>query len=242
MRTVFCSLRSSFALSLGIASAIATLAGCATPRRDGEWTRQYQDDFSGTLAAHWVIEQQPGGTVRTSDGALVIDDARGCTVWFRPKLQAPVRIRYTVTMSSQSRVSDMNCFWMASDPRQPDLFAPGHTRDGTFGSYDSLRTYYVGYGGNANTTTRFRRYDGTGARPLLPGHDRGEPPFLLRPDQRYTIELLAEGTRVQYRRDGEVIFDVTDSEPLSSGWFGFRTIHSRMIVDEFEVWTKRSSP
>ena len=32
-------------------------------------------------------------------------------------------------------------------------------------TYDTLRTYYVGYGGNANTTTRFRRYDGTGARP-----------------------------------------------------------------------------
>jgi hypothetical protein len=233
-------MRFLFRLPLPSVMVCMILGGCAAPaaKRDGAWTLQHTESFDGALSDRWVVEQQPGGRVRTADGALVIDDARGCTVWFRPQLQAPVRIRYSVTMSSQSRVSDLNCFWMASDPRRPDLFAPGHTRDGTFASYDSLQTYYVGYGGNTNTTTRFRRYDGTGARPLLPGHDRGEPPFLLEPDRTYRIELIVDGDRVQYLRDGEMVFDIADPEPLHTGWFGFRTIHSRMVADDFEVWSK----
>ena len=33
-------------------------------------------------------------------------------------------------------------------------------RSGTFAEYNDLLTYYVGLGGNRNTTTRFRRYIG----------------------------------------------------------------------------------
>ncbi len=199
-------------------------------------TPRHQDDFSGELE-NWIVEQQPGGTVRIKEGRLIIADAGGCTVWFRHRLEAPVVITYTVRMSSASRVSDLNCFWMASDPARPDdLFAAGHGRDGRFATYDTLRTYYVGYGGNANTTTRFRRYDGTGARPLAPEHDIGAPEYLLRPDAIYhiTLTVTAEG-RVQFIRNGEVVFDLLDPEPLTRGWFGFRTVHSRMEIQDFRV-------
>lgn len=184
----------------------------------------------------WVVEQQPGGTVTAKAGTITIDDAGGCTVWYRPKLTAPVVIRYEARVLSSSRVSDLNCFWMASDPRREDLFAPGHGRDGKFATYDTLRTYYVGYGGNENTTTRFRRYDGTGARPLLPEHDRQTPEFLLKADHWYRIEasVTADG-QVQFIRDGEVIFDVRDPAPLREGWFGFRTVHSRIEIRNFSV-------
>jgi hypothetical protein len=190
-----------------------------------------------TRADPWVIEQQPGGTVTFAGGTMVIDDAGGCTVWFRERLTAPVHITCRIRVSSASRVSDMNFFWMASDPARPaDLFASGHTRDGKFATYDSLRTYYVGYGGNTNTTTRFRRYDGSGSRPLLPEHERTAPEFLLRPDHDYRIELIAgPAGRVQFIRDGEVVFDWTDPDPLTSGWFGFRTVHSRIEVSGFEI-------
>jgi hypothetical protein len=153
----------------------------------------------------WVVEQQPGGTVTIRDDTLVIDDAGGCTVWYKPKLTAPVVIRYEARVLSSGRVSDLNCFWMASDPRREDLLAAGHGRDGKFATYDPLRTYYVGYGANDNTTTRFRRYDGSGARPLL------------------------------FSRDGEVIFDVRDPAPLREGWFGFRTVHSKIEIRNFSV-------
>lgn len=193
------------------------------------------DDFARGLD-RWVIEQQPGGAVTSGNGTLRIDDVGGCTVWLKTKLTAPVVIRYEARVLSSGRVSDLNCFWMASDPRRADLFAAGHARDGRFGTYDSLLTYYVGYGGNANTTTRFRRYDGTGTRPLLPEHDRQAPEFLLQADHWYQIELIATGDgKVQFLRDGAVIFDFHDPAPLREGWFGFRTVHSRIEVRNFRV-------
>jgi len=194
------------------------------------------DDFAHGLD-QWVVEQQPGGSVTVSDGRLIIADSNGCTVWFRRPLTAPVVITYEAKMSSAKRVSDLNCFWMASDPARPgDLFAAGHSRDGRFTSYDGLRTYYVGYGGNANSTTRFRRYDGTGARPLQPQHDLGDRKFLLVPDHVYHIKLVVTAAgRVQYIRDGEVVFDFQDPAPLTSGWFGFRTVQSKMELGHFRV-------
>jgi hypothetical protein len=196
----------------------------------------FQDDFRAGLAK-WVVEQQPGGNVTVADGRMLITDAGGCTVWFRERLTAPVTIRYTARVTSGGRVSDLNCFWMADDPARPgDLFGPGHGRTGKFATYDRLRTYYVGYGGNANTTTRFRRYDGSGARPLRPEHERTAPEFLLKPDHAYEITLVAAADgRVQYIRDGDVVFDWTDPEPLRHGWFGFRTVDSRIEITNFRV-------
>ena len=50
---------------------------------------------------------------------------------------------------------------MASDPESPDdLWARAGWRSGIFARCYTLRLYYVGYGGNHNRTTRFRRYDG----------------------------------------------------------------------------------
>ena len=209
-----------------------SLPAAEPARAAGE--KLYADDFRHGLS-DWIVEQQPGGNVTADQGRLVIDDASGCTVWLRRRLSAPVLITYTACVRSTGRVSDLNCFWMASDPARPDdLFARG--RDGKFVSYDTLRTYYVGCGGNNNTTTRFRRYDGTGARPLLPQHDLSAPEFLLQPDHEYHVALLvtAEG-RVQFIRDGTVVFDWTDREPLRSGWFGFRTVNSRIEFGDFEV-------
>lgn len=187
----------------------------------------------------WVVEQKPGGSVTVRDGVLIIDDKAGVTVWRREPLRAPVRIRFTATVTGgeDRRVSDLNMFWMATDPRAPgDFFSPKTGRDGAFASYDGLRTYYVGCGGNGNTTTRFRRYDGTGARPLLPEHDRKDPAALLEGGRAYRIEInvTAEG-RTTWTRDGVEIFAFDDPEPLREGWFGFRTVWSRIEILDFSV-------
>jgi hypothetical protein len=192
------------------------------------------DDFRGGLSA-WVIEQQPGGGVAARDGRLEIADKGGCTVWWRARLTAPLIISYEATLASSARVSDLNSFWMASDPARPDLFAAGHGRDGRFAAYDNLLTYYVGYGGNDNTTTRFRRYAGDGTRPLRPEHDLSAPRFLLTAERPYRIELVVCGERVQYIRDGEIIFAVRDPGPLRSGWFGIRTVDSRITIRDFRI-------
>lgn len=200
----------------------------------------HRDDFTAGPAG-WVVEQMPGGRVTVGGGALTIEDAGGCTVWWREKLTVPVVITYEATMidagGPYDRVSDLNCFWMASDPRSPaDLFAPGHGRTGKFETYDTLRTYYVGQGGNSNKTTRFRRYAGGGVKPLLPEHDRRDPAVLLRGNRPYRITLmaLADGT-VRYYRDAELIFEFKDPAPLQEGWFGFRTVHSRLRIRDFQI-------
>ena len=205
----------------------------------------FQDDFPD--ASRWLVEQRPGGAVAAQRGALVIDDAGGCTVWFRPELAAPVIIAYEATVIDRGgphdRVSDLNCFWMATDPAAADGSVPATTakRTGAFADYDALRLYYVGYGGNTNTTTRFRRYDGTGARPLLPAHDLPAPAFLLRANTVYHLTLVAAGGRAQFYRDGELIFDYPDPQPLGRGWFGVRTVHSHIEIRHFRVWRAQAA-
>ncbi len=223
--------RSPFS-SLCLWAFLLLLAACA-PSNDKDVKTLYSDDFSGDLS-NWIVEQQPEGKVYVEDGRLVIADKAGCTVWFREHLAAPVVISYTVMASSQERVSDINCFWMASDPESPDdIFA--RSRSGAFADYDSLQTYYVGFGGNHNTTTRFRRYAGTGERPLLPEHDRQEPEFMIEPDRPYRIKLIAADGRARYYIDDKLIFSFDDPNPLTQGWFGFRTVWSRLIIDDFQV-------
>lgn len=229
----------------GLAGLLAVSGAGARPEaRFARGALLAEDDFAGL--AHWLVEQQPGGTVTVRDGALVIDDAGGCTVWFRPELAAPVIITYEATVRDaggpHDRVSDLNCFWMATDPAAPggSVLATTARRAGVFATYDSLRLYYVGCGGNTNTTTRFRRYTGTGARPLLPDHDLTAPAFLLRANTPYQIMLVAAGGRAQYLRDGRLFFDFADPEPLTHGWFGFRTVHSRIVIRHFQVWRARA--
>jgi len=191
---------------------------------------------TGNLAL-WSVEQMPGGRVTVSGETLVIEDVGGSTVWWRERIQAPCEITYDVTVVSRGgpfdRVSDLNCFWMAQDPKSPGQRPSG--RSGKFSDYDSLFTYYVGYGGNNNSTTRFRRYDGTAARPLLPEHDRREQPLLLAPNHTYRIRLVARDGIAEYWRDGEKIFTFPDPLPLTAGWFAFRTVKSHLEVRNFAV-------
>lgn len=199
-----------------------------------------KEDFAQGLGERWVVEQCPGGQVRAAEGVLEIQDKGGCTVWFKQKLKAPVRIRFRVTMVSKGgpfdRVSDLNCFWMATNPASPaDLFKAGHGRDGRFATYDSLRTYYVGCGGNTNTSTRFRRYAGNGERPLLPEHDLSSKDVLLEGNKEYFIELSADGEWIEYKRDGKILFRWKDPAPLTEGWFGFRTVLSHQRIRDIEI-------
>ncbi len=188
----------------------------------------------------WAVEQMPGGTVKFRDGALEIEDVAGCTVWWREKLTAPVAISYTVTVINRGgphdRLSDVNCFWMAVDPRSAAApFAREHARSGKFSDYDSLLTYYVGYGGNNNSTTRFRRYDGTVARPLLPEHDLSAREFLLEPNRPYRIRLVARDARAEFWRDGKLVFTFADPAPLTGGWFALRTVRSHLRLEDFRI-------
>ena len=192
----------------------------------------YQNDFKHGLADFAIEAEQPAG-VTTRDGALILDAPAGLTVWLKRRLTGPTVIEYDATAISaggpNDRVSDLNCFWMAADPATPDRL-PG-PRTGKFADYDTLRTYYVGYGGNANTTTRFRRYIGTpGNRPIRPQDEFTDTPHLLVANQSVHLKLVADGSRIEFWRDGERLFELNDAEPYRDGYFAFRTVKSRLEI------------
>ncbi len=185
--------------------------------------------------------EQPG-SVTAKDGVLDIDVPAGVTVWFRQELDGPLMIQYEATViladGLNDRVSDLNSFWMATDPTAPaDLFA--HPRSGAFAGYNALRMYYVGLGGNGNTTTRFRRYIGDAVeRPLLPENDlsiKDHPDVGIVANKTQTVTLIADGRLIQYWRDGVKIFEMTDREPYTRGWFGIRTTKNHMQVRNVRI-------
>ncbi len=234
----------SFILCLSFSPLL--LAGEPTSKNPIESSRStagellYQDDFDNDLS-QWVVEQASGGATRLIDGMLDIDDAAGCTVWFKHKIDGPVSIEYEAKMvqlgGPNDRNSDLNCFWMATDPEHPEnLFTNSQQRGGDFKKYDSLQLYYVGYGANENKTTRFRRYPGDGTKPLLPEHDLKDEKMMNTPNRTLKIQLIADGGRIQYLRDGVTIFDFADQAPFRSGWFGFRTLRNHMKMEHFRVY------
>lgn len=202
----------------------------------------YSDDFAGELdTTRWHAEIEPvagrHSEVLTENGRLILNTAGGVTVWFKPRLEGNIRIEYDWTVLVDSgqndRLSDLNQFWMATDPLDTNLF----TRQGKFESYDSLSLYYVGFGGNGNTTTRFRKYRGDGTKPLLKEYlDSGH---LLKANHAYHIVITVVDGRTTFSVDGEVLFDFADASPLTKGWFGFRSTAARHGVSAFRVWRAR---
>jgi hypothetical protein len=205
----------------------------------------YSEDFSRSTP-RWSTELENGGNVMFADGRLDVDVPAGATVWFKPLLSGPILIQYNAVAISANgandRVSDLNCFWMARDSRNPnDIFAV--LRHGKFAEYNPLLTYYVGLGGNGNTTTRFRRYVGDqNDRSLLPRNDlRGKDNLLLANDNQL-IQLIACGNLVQFYRDGRKFFEMNDAQPYTSGWFAFRTTKSHVQFRSFKVFALIPNP
>jgi hypothetical protein len=213
----------------GLAAAHAPASACRGRRLIAT------DDFRHGLR-NWGVELENGGIVEASRGVLRVDVPAGASIWFRQLLTGPQVIEYTAVPVSAAgpndRVSDLNTFWAARDVRSPaDIFATG--RSGAFAEYDYLTTYYVGFGGNYNTSTRFRRYVGEpGNRPLI--YDLTAP--LLAANRPHRIRQVADGSRIQYWFNGRLLFDYADPEPYSSGWFAFRTTWSHLLISNFSVW------
>jgi hypothetical protein len=216
----------------------AMLAGLAATPFAGQGKRLHADAFRDLK--RWTIEAEKPAIVTAKDGVLDIVAPAGLTTWFKPELVGPVAITYQAQAVSEGgpfdRVSDLNCFWMA---READGGSPlGHPRSGAFADYDTLKTYYVGQGGNTNTSTRFRRYVGrAGDRPMLPHHDHAAADELLTPNCWTTVRLIADGQRIEYWSDGGRLFEHQDPQPYTRGWFALRTTQSHLRVRQFEVFS-----
>jgi hypothetical protein len=220
-------------------AALACVALCGCAARPEFGTLLHSDDFNAGLA-NWQIEAEQPGRIEASNGVLEIDVPAGVTLWFKPRLQGAVAIEFKATAVSaggpNDKVSDLNVFWMANNPDGVEpVFAT--QRSGAFEQYNNLRTYYAGLGGNRNTSTRFRRYVGDPERrPLLPQHDLSARSALLTANREQAITLVANGTAIEFRRDGQPLLRMTDPVPYTSGWFALRTTYSHLRIRALKVY------
>ena len=215
-----------------LASAAALLAGCAT-----SGNLLYADDFRNI--SQWVVESEQPASVTTHAGVLDIDSPAGLTLWFKPKLEGPLEIVFEAKAvdagGPNDQVSDLNVFWMAhnNDGVEPIYSKP---RRGRFAEYNDMLTYYVGLGGNRNTTTRFRRYIGDPQlRPLLREHDLAAPALMLIPNEPQSFRLVANGRTIEYWRDGDRLFQFQDDAPYTAGWFALRTTWSHLQIRKLRI-------
>lgn len=217
--------------------ALLLFSGTLYPQKSDKKSLLFSEDFNSTLDSNlWKAEiaPQPGSKVYTKDGHLFLDTKGGVTVWLNKKLTGNIRIEYTrkvlIEGDTNDRLSDLNTFWMATDPRNSNLF----TRNGVLERYDSLQLYYVGMGGNTNKTTRFRKYQGNGERTLLKEYTDAE--HLLQPNKLYTITIEVKGNTVSYSVDGTLYFSYEDPNILKEGYFGFRSTKSRQAIDAINIY------
>lgn len=194
----------------------------------------------------WQAEDHAGTMeLRQAGDTLDIVSPEGVTLWYRPRLEDDYEIRYRACVCMQDgphdRLGDLNCFWGADDPEHPgDLFARSGWRRGIFPRYKSLTLFYVGYGGNCNTTTRFRRYYGLGeacadevTRPVIGEYLDAD--HLLKPDRWLQITIRVQNGVTTYAVDGEELFRYSVEEGQCDGHFGLRLLQNHVRIVGFEI-------
>jgi hypothetical protein len=196
----------------------------------------YSDDFEGGTNL-WVVEfEKPlNSSMQILKSKLDVSSALGATVWFKNKLKGNIMITYSVIVvdagGPTDRVSDMNTFWMASNPNDQNIFK----QDGKFTSYDQLNLYYAGVGGHDNSTTRFRKYEGKGGKDVLKEYT--DKPHLLMGNKEYFIKIRVKDGLIQYFVNDEIYWEYKDLTAYKEGYFGFRTTKSHQLFDNFKVFS-----
>lgn len=195
----------------------------------------YSDNFNKGLC-HWKAEfEQPStSAIKIVDSKLDVQTSRGATVWFKHKLKGNIRICYDAVVvdagGANDRVSDLNAFWMATDPATVNLF----TRDGKFESYNNLNLYYAGVGGHTNKFTRFRKYHAKGDKPVL--KECTDAAHLLVGNKTYSVKIEVFNGTVRYFLNNQLFWEYFDNAPYTQGYFGFRTTISHQQFSNFKVF------
>lgn len=191
-----------------------------------------RDDFARLDPRRWRVEAEsdpPQAAAVVRDGALELAATAGLTVWLAQPLHGHYEIAFTRTVledgGPHDRVSDLNMFWQAQ--------TGGRALSGRLADYDRVPMYYAGIGGNGNTTTRFRRLDGSGTRQLLQEYTAA--PYLLRPNRPYRIRIVVDGAGTRVYVDGVQFFGAAGAV-AESGWFALRTTKSRQRVTDFVIY------
>jgi len=180
----------------------------------------------------WIIELEypEKSTIEATSEGLVIDSYGGATLWLDSLLTGDYVLQYereiSLNKGENKRLSDLNQFWLAQEPHNEIKLKP---RDGRLDSYNDLILFYVGIGGNNNSTTRFRRYDGSGERILLA--EKNEKPFLLEAGRSDTICTFVRASKRQTEvwMNGKPLF-VEEGIQNTKGYFGLRLTASRQVI------------
>lgn len=233
-------------MSFILAAALASAAWCAPPRQ----LQLVGTDEFRTGLANWRLEaEDTRALVTAQDGLLDIQTPAGLSLWWKQPLSGDYAIRFTALAlpaptsagPHAGRLSDLNMFWNASELDGN----PPRVRSGKFSAYDDLRAYYVGFGANANTTTRLRVYDGQ--RRLLAGYadagiaEPGEQPMnaatRLQSGKPLQVEIVSTAVAPQLRWsvNGEPLFTRADPQPRLKGHFALRTTASRLQIRDFQI-------
>jgi len=195
----------------------------------------YADDFENNTSSWFAeIEIPEKSSMTILDGKLDLVAKRGFTAWFKNKLSGNYVISYDAELIDQGgpsdRVSDLNLFWMATDPKGGFF-----NLDGKFPSYDLLHLYYAGIGGNENSTTRFRKYTGKqGDKDVI--QEYTDSTHLLKGNMNYHIRVVYVNGRSMLYVNDVLYFNHLDEEPYQEGYFGFRTTRSHIRFDNFKVY------
>lgn len=217
------------------------------PKKQNTDNNENRENHERFPLSEWVIEDESDSASFTFlHDTLEIVSPKGLTMWYNRELSGNYKISYSISLRmdgrESDRLADMNCFWAASDPLHPDsLFFRSEERHGIFKNYNSLNLYYVGYGGNDNTTTRFRKYHGkfygteddNRVKPLL--QEYTDEKHLLKPNNWYNVVITVQDGVSQFSVNGEELFRLEDKEPYEKGYFGIRLLENRAQITAFSV-------
>lgn len=226
----------------------------------------------------WVVQIEdrggfPEASVQAKDGTLdCLVPGRGCTVWYREKLPTRIAITYDVVCPTHDPAirgvepRDLNQFWMATDPADPEKGLFDESRySGKFTDYDKMHGYYASSGGRKNTTTRMRRYprskDGKPVPHVALNEQDNHPGYLIQPNRKMTVQLVAYDDVVQYILDGRLVYQYRQGDSVEledrdsdgkivqrmtqlgpesgvayrEGFFGFRMVETHHVYSNFRV-------
>ena len=204
---------------------------------DSSWAAEliFSDDFT-ELKTCWNTEYEDSlnSCLKVTDGKLEVISALGGSIWLKQKLSGNLVISYDAVVvekgAKYDRVSDLNCFWMASEPAKEEL----KKKNGKLSSYDNLNLYYAGIGGNENTTSRFRKYYGDGKKPVI--GEYLDKDHLLEGNKIYSIKIIIIDGRILFSINNRIYFDFKDADPYKEGYFAFRTTRSHQQYSNFRVY------
>ena len=215
-------------LALSAASPVLSKAGT---KAENTLTIQDNQNHIWRFEAEKTLPVTPASQAEIIPDGVKIVAQRGVTLWF----EHPLKGNYTLTFDRKIlkpegalRVSDMNIFWNAHEKNG----ALPHVRNGTLSAYNSLVLEYAGIGGNNNTTTRFRHYDGSGARILL--QESNAPADMLKPDHIYHTVISVHNGVTTLFLDGKKFFSAPVNA-ASPGYFGIRTVGSQQEITHFSL-------